>query len=553
MTAPFPSLIISATGITPLGSFAESQATFLQPDPATIDGVAELLSERNIGVVAHFYMDVELQGVLTAAMERWKHIHISDSLVMADRACSMAEAGVDAIVVLGVDFMSENVRAVMDAAGHRDVPVYRVDPREIGCSLAESAEGRAYGAWLQKAAKVPSSLHVIYINTALDVKGRAHAMVPTITCTSSNVVRTVLQAAAQIPDLSVWYGPDTYMGDNLRSLFTRLATADPAEVAALHADHTPETIADLLTRFEVFPQGNCVVHHMFGEEVVRRVQDEHPDAFHTAHLEVPGEMFELAAEAARHGRGCVGSTSNILHFIADKLAESLAVDAPARLQFVLGTEAGMITAIVKRVGELLAEAGRSDVEVEIIFPVATDAVAINDELNLGILPGVAGGEGCSTAGGCATCPYMKMNSLDALFDVLEAVGTDRDMRPLEPKKYTELINGRTAADIGCEPILHMRHFQRTDRLPDALVDAVRSKQPSPTPSTAKPPAVGASTCFDPKRQMRFVAPRADLVSCGVRSPAPSAPKPIPAFGSTVDLRLLGKPQEWQASAPNDKA
>ena len=140
MTAPFPSLIISASGITPLGSFAESQATFLQPDASTIDAVVELLSERNIGVVAHFYMDVELQGVLTAAMKRWKHIHISDSLVMADRACSMAEAGVDAIVVLGVDFMSENVRAVMDSAGHGDVPVYRVDVREIGCSLAESAE-----------------------------------------------------------------------------------------------------------------------------------------------------------------------------------------------------------------------------------------------------------------------------------------------------------------------------------------------------------------------------------------------------------------------------
>ena len=29
-----------------------------------------------------------------------------------------------------------------------------------------------------------------------------------------------------------------------------------------------------------------------------------------------------------------------------------------------------------------------------------------------------GGEGCSTAGGCATCPFMKMNDLDALMDVV---------------------------------------------------------------------------------------------------------------------------------------
>jgi len=35
----------------------------------------------------------------------------------------------------------------------------------------------------------------------------ADKLVPTITCTSSNVVATVLQAAAQVPDLHVWYCP----------------------------------------------------------------------------------------------------------------------------------------------------------------------------------------------------------------------------------------------------------------------------------------------------------------------------------------------------------
>lgn len=474
MTAPFPSLIISAAGFTPKGAFAEAQATFLNPDPATINDLVTALAAENIGIVAHFYMDVELQGVLTAAAARWPHIAISDSLAMADTAVKMAEEGVKAVVVLGVDFMSENVRAVLDAAGHTDLPVYRVDKREIGCSLAASAEARAYGAWLHKAQATPRSLHVIYINTGLDVKGRSHAMVPTITCTSSNVVGTVLQAAAQIPELAVWYGPDTYMGDNLRTLFTRLSQGDPDEIAALHPAHTPQTIADLLTRFQVFPQGHCAVHHMFGDEVVRRVRAEHPDAYHTAHLEVPGEMFAMATEAARAGRGCVGSTSNILHFIRDRLAEQLEEAGPARLQFVLGTEAGMITSIVDRVQALLAESGRQDVDVEIIFPVAAEAVTIDSTFDLGILPGVAGGEGCSTAGGCATCPYMKMNSLDALMDVLSVSAAGGDLRPLEPKKYTDLIGGRTAADIGCEPILHMRHFQSSGQLPAELVDAVLS-------------------------------------------------------------------------------
>ena len=83
----------------------------------------QVLSEKQIGVVAHFYMDPEVQGVLSAAQERWPHIHISDSLVMADSAIGMAEAGCQAVAVLGVDFMSENVRAILDEAGHEDVKV----------------------------------------------------------------------------------------------------------------------------------------------------------------------------------------------------------------------------------------------------------------------------------------------------------------------------------------------------------------------------------------------------------------------------------------------
>jgi quinolinate synthase len=65
----------------------------------------------------------QVQGVLSAAAEQWPHIHISDSLVMADAAVKMAHAGCSTIAVLGVDFMSENVRAILDEAGLSDVQV----------------------------------------------------------------------------------------------------------------------------------------------------------------------------------------------------------------------------------------------------------------------------------------------------------------------------------------------------------------------------------------------------------------------------------------------
>ena len=96
---------------------------------------------------------------------------------------------------------------------------------------------------------------------------------------------------------------------------------------------------------------------------------------------------------------------------------------------------------------MLREAGRSDIQVEIVFPVASEAISTDQTLpsqsmpgapqgtvdgslttlgpqggdsgslgtlpgGLSVLPGPAGGEGCSAEGGCASCPFMKMNTLE---------------------------------------------------------------------------------------------------------------------------------------------
>lgn len=473
MSAPaeFPSLRIEREALLPRGPFAEAQASFLRPDLTAVARLDALLKAHNVGVVAHFYMDPELQGVLAACT--WPHIHVSDSLVMADRAVDMARAGVRAVCVAGVDFMSENVRAVLDHAGFADVEVYRLAEDAIGCSLAEAAEAMEYAAFLRQAARTPRSLHVIYINTSLRVKAHAHRLVPTITCTSSNVVPTILQAAAQIPDLHVWFGPDTYMGENLRALLDAYAHLDDAAIHALHPQHDRASIASLRGRFHPFQQGTCIVHHLFGAEVVEAVRARHPDALYAAHLEVPGEMFHLAAEAARVGRGVVGSTSNILEFVRKRVQAATEAPGPATVEVVLGTEAGMITAIVREVQAILRKASRDDVAAVIVFPVAAEAVTQAPGSGLGVVPGVSMGEGCSTAGGCATCPYMKKNHLDALIDVVAAVGKDpQRLAPFRPRMDPRRIGGRTVAELGSVPIVHMREFQRSGRLPEALVQDV---------------------------------------------------------------------------------
>lgn len=475
MEHSFPSLRITAEALVPEGSFAEAQAAYLNPDPALVQELSTLLRAKNTGVVAHFYMDPELQGALSAC--DWPHVHVSDSLAMADRAIQMAEEGVRTVVVLGVDFMSENVRAMLDASGHARVPVYRVATDEIGCSLAESAEAKAYGAYLTEAAQTPHSLHVIYINTSLVTKAKAHALVPTITCTSSNVLQTVLQADRQVPDLHVWFGPDTYMGENLSHLLQNLAELGDEAIVGVHPEHDRDSVRALSKRFHYFEQGVCIVHHMFGREVVEQVERDYAQAFVTAHLEVPGEMFALGLQAQRRGDGVVGSTSNILAFILSKVDHAIATGDTGVLRFILGTEAGMITPIVRQVQAKLrdhrAEGGQA-LAVEVIFPVASEAIAEAPESSLAVVPGVAAGEGCSTAGGCATCPYMKMNSLGALLALLRRVDDEpgSNLVPFEPKKYVQEIRGRSAAELGGEPILHMRAFQKQGKLPKALIDDI---------------------------------------------------------------------------------
>lgn len=169
------------------------------------------------------------------------------------------------------------------------------------------------------------------------------------------------------------------------------------------------------------------MHDIFGKDVVDRVREGYGDAFQTAHFEVPGEMFALAMEAKQRGMGVVGSTSNILDFIKARVSEALDRGFDDHLQFILGTEAGMVTSIVGGVRKLLAEkqtdAKGSQVEVEIVFPVSSDAISSTSSLSsndagyestfakLPIVPGVASGEGCSSSGGCASCHYMKVSTI----------------------------------------------------------------------------------------------------------------------------------------------
>ncbi len=80
----------------------------------------------------------------------------------------------------------------------------------------------------------------------------------------------------------------------------------------------------------------------------------------------------------------------------------------------------------------------------------------------------------------------------ALRRSLERAGRATTSPPFHPRKYASRIDGRTAADLGGEPILAMRHLTQHSRLPPAFVRTVLHAQPQSSSAGAtgprKPPA-----------------------------------------------------------------
>ena len=62
----------------------------------------------------------------------------------------------------------------------------------------------------------------------------------------------------------------------------------------------------------------------------------------------------------------------------------------------------------------------------------------------------------------------------ALLTVCNNIGTAGEfmLEAYKPQAYTETIGGRSMASAGCEPILHMRDFQKSGQMPERLVQDV---------------------------------------------------------------------------------
>ena len=87
----------------------------------------------------------------------------------------------------------------------------------------------------------------------------------------------------------------------LKSCWSNIPLSD-SQISAIHPQHTQASIKRLLRQFQYFKQGNCVcticlvqMSWLKCEDIIQMLSYCAP--------RIPGEMFELAVEAQRAGRG----------------------------------------------------------------------------------------------------------------------------------------------------------------------------------------------------------------------------------------------------------
>ena len=317
------------------------------PDPLTPaqraalkDKIRRLLKEKQAVLVAHYYVDAELQDLAEETGGC-----VSDSLEMARFG---RDHPAKTLVVAGVRFMGETAKILSP-----DKTVLMPD-LDATCSLDLGCPVDEFSAFCDAH---PDRTVVVYANTSAAVKARADWMV-----TSSiglDIVKHLHEQGKKI----IW-APDRHLGSYIQK----------------------QTGADMLLW-----QGSCMVHDEFKGIELELLRKEHPNAKVLVHPESPAAVVEQA--------DVVGSTSQLI-------AATTQLDAQ---EFIVATDNGILHKMK------MAAPGKVFIEA----PTAGNS---------------------ATCKSCAHCPWMAMNGLQNLADVLESGRNEIHVDPVIGGKAVTCIS-----------------------------------------------------------------------------------------------------------------
>ncbi|NHZ83304.1 quinolinate synthase NadA [Massilia sp. CCM 8695] len=302
--------------------------------------IKRLLKERKAVLVAHYYVDGDLQDLAEETGGC-----VSDSLEMARFG---RDHPAKTLVVAGVRFMGETAKILS--------PEKRILMPDLDatCSLDLGCPADEFSAFCDAH---PDRTVVVYANTSAAVKARADWMV-----TSSIGLDIVAHLHAQ--GKKILWAPDKHLGSYIQK----------------------QTGADMLLW-----QGSCLVHDEFKGIELDLLKAEHPEAKVLVHPESPANVVDLA--------DVVGSTTQLIN----------AAQTMGATTFIVATDNGILHKM------RAAAPGKHFIEA----PTAGNS---------------------ATCKSCAHCPWMAMNGLQNLADVLESGSNEIHVDPQVGKEAVRAID-----------------------------------------------------------------------------------------------------------------
>ena len=212
-------------------------------DPLDLmDEIDSLKKQRDATILAHFYVDGDLQDIAD---------YTGDSLKLARDATQVTTS---TIVFCGVHFMGESAKIL-----NPEKRVLMPDLR-AGCSLAESCPADKLAEFqADLRAKGHDFQTVAYINTSAAVKSLCDWIV-----TSGNAREIIDRVPA---DKEILFVPDQHLGRYLSSVTGRKMILWP---------------------------GSCMVHEVFSIQDLLRAKRNNPGALIMAHPECPANILEVS-------------------------------------------------------------------------------------------------------------------------------------------------------------------------------------------------------------------------------------------------------------------
>lgn len=223
-------------------AFPQTDAVPYEDPLDLMEEIDALKQEKNARILAHYYVDGEIQDVAD---------YTGDSLKLARDAASI---DVPVIVFSGVHFMGESAKILSP-----DKTVLMPD-LQAGCSLAESCPYEKLAEMqAQLRAEGRDFVTVAYINTSAAVKSLCDWIV-----TSGNA-REIVE---RIPDdKEILFVPDQHLGRYLMEVTGRQMILWP---------------------------GSCMVHEIFSLQDLQRAKRNNPGSVVIAHPECPQNILEAA-------------------------------------------------------------------------------------------------------------------------------------------------------------------------------------------------------------------------------------------------------------------